>query len=361
MSLADEPRGPREFRLSENLSPAYIASAAQESVAPSEPVLSTPEPFETALYGDLYAKGAHARGMDAPPLPQKNALRASRLLDNLGLKLGGSLETHEVGQTTPLDMYLSSEEDASSSADDFSDYDYDSDSDGVQSPTRSRRSHEDTARVVSVVYIGKPSIIDLSMLPSRRQSCIGTVSSLTSRPSTSSTSLSSLNRPATTSTLLPAGLAGKKRPPFLNIDPFANGSTYSLAVPKETLDGNAPKPPRTPTALLKGVTRTFSLVRKRSRPQLAAPAPAPASPARDLHTSPDEAPLRTPRTPASPVTYNDILKAARKNALQQQTEPTPASPPPASPNTQRKSFLGGLASRRRSIKIVNGRLHSGGP
>jgi len=350
-----EPPPQREFRLSQNLSPTYMESAAKEIAAPSpEPLLSAREPFDAAIYDDLFPKAAHGSAMDAPPLPQKNALRASRLLDNLGLKLGGSLERHANGHTTPLDMYLSSEEDASSSADDFSDDDcgYDSGSEGgALSPTR-RRSHEDTARVVSVVYVGKPSIIDLSALPSRRQSCFGVAAVLASRPSTSSTSLSSLNRPATTSSALPTAFAGRKKPPppFLNIDPFANGSTYSLAVPKETLDGNAPRTPRTPTALLKGVTRTLSLVRKRSRPQLDAE-PAPAA---------DEPPA-PPRTPAEPVTYNDILRAARRNA--RQTEPAPVSPPPApaSPSAQRKGFLGGLAARRRSIKIVNGRLQSSGP
>ena len=222
---------------------------------------------------------------DAPELPIKSALRASRLLDNLGLKLGGSISTAaEPGQTTPLDVYLSSEEDASSDADDFSDYGYDSSVEDPASPSRwSRNSHEDTARVVSVVYSGKPSIVDLTQLRRRSLSpnAIQTRTRTwpnhaaasqtpTDRPSTPASTASSPVQTARKSSLLSSLLVKKRPPPFLSIDPFASGSTYSLDLTRdERADGESPvKAPRTPTQLLKGVSRTLSLVKKRSRPLL---------------------------------------------------------------------------------------------
>ncbi len=61
------------------------------------------------------------RNEEAPALPERSALRASRLLDGLGImKLGAAMEATDLGATTPHDIYLSSEEEASSSADDFS-------------------------------------------------------------------------------------------------------------------------------------------------------------------------------------------------------------------------------------------------
>src|SRR5690242_17374600 len=46
---------------------------------------------------------------EIPKLPPRSALRASRVLDNLGLKLGGAVEAAELDQaTTPHDVYLSS-------------------------------------------------------------------------------------------------------------------------------------------------------------------------------------------------------------------------------------------------------------
>jgi hypothetical protein len=357
-----------------------------------------------------------------PELPPKSALRASRLLDNLGLKLGGAVEAAELAEaTTPHDVYLSSEEDASSDADDFSDYDYDSSVEDPTSPTR-RSSHEDTARVVSVVFAGKPSIVDLPATRKRplSGSSLGTTRTRSStdssakppmtaaapapattdeRPATSSSTTSSrYSQPRPTkeaasnrrSMLLSELLTKKKPPSFLSIDPYANGSTYTLDVPKalDSLEGETQpvKSPRTPTTLFKGVTRSFSLARRRSRPDLASPQTAvpridtsfttnPAPARHSVHSPPVHADhqqnkaehnqqpqhqhqheQQRPKTPMTPITYNDILRAVKRNA----TVLGSASPPsdilsPTSPGTvvpARRGILSGLSTRRRSVKLT---------
>jgi hypothetical protein len=357
-----------------------------------------------------------------PELPPKSALRASRLLDNLGLKLGGAVEAAELAEaTTPHDVYLSSEEVASSDADDFSDYDYDSSVEDPTSPTR-RSSHEDTARVVSVVFAGKPSIVDLPATRKRpiSGSSLGTTRTRSStdssgkppmttaapapattddRPATSSSTTSSrYSQPRPTkeaasnrrSMLLSELLTKKKPPSFLSIDPYANGSTYTLDVPKalDSLEGETQsvKSPRTPTTLFKGVTRSFSLARRRSRPDLASPQTAvpridtsfttnPAPARHSVHSPPVHADhqqnkaehnqqpqhqhqheQQRPKTPMTPITYNDILRAVKRNA----TVLGSASPPsdilsPTSPGTvvpARRGILSGLSTRRRSVKLT---------
>jgi len=306
---------------------------------------------------------------DAPELPRKSALRASRLLDNLGLQLGGSVETPAgPGQQTPLDVYLSSEEDASSDADDFSDYGYDSSNEDPLSPTR-RSSHEDTARVVSVVYSGKPSIVDLTLL--RRRSI--SPNSLVSRTRSSTASSSRLDRPDTPASSvaspvqpsrkgsLLSDLLVKKRPPFLNIDPYANGSTYSLEMMKQhgktSAEEESPvKVPKTPTQLLKGMSRTFSLVRKRSRPSLRTESTQPQEAGRPSTSLARAETTEEPQaiTPNTPVTYNDIMRAVNKNAMMMPQESSPVSPmsPQAGGPSQKRGVLSGFAARRRSIKLT---------
>jgi hypothetical protein len=347
---------------------------------------------------------------DAPKLPPKSARRASRMLDNLGLKLGGAVEAAELGQTTtPHDVYLSSEEDASSDADDFSDYDYDSSVEDPTSPTR-RTSHEDTARVVSVVFAGKPSIVDLPATRKRPISCSSlgttrtrlstessapakapttTATAIEDRPSspasTTSSRYSRLSKdaPPNRRSMLLSEILVKKKPPFLSIDPYANGSTYSLGVPKalDSLEGEtlSAKTPRTPTTLLKGVTRSFSLSRRRSRPNLSSPQAAvpkldtsftSSNPNRNSVLSPAPAVdqqqqqqqqsqphkhEQQPNTPMTPITYNDILRAVKRNATVMGAPSPPSdimSPTSPSPATARKGILSGLSVRRRSVKLM---------
>lgn len=345
-----------------------------------ERIYSSPDGTYTdyPVFDDFYAatEKAAPASTEAPDLPQRSALRASRLLENLNLKLGTPVEP---AQATPHDMYLSSEEDASSSADDFSDYgdfEYDLSSEGSQSPTQ-RSSYEVTARAVSLVFAGKPSIIELptprrSISPNsghtrNRSSVYSTVSSI-ERSSTPTGSISSLHQPNRTSNLVSTFLPTKRRPPFLNIDPYANGSTYSLEAVRESNDVDSPpKTPMTPTSLLRGAqrgaTRTLSIVRKRSKPLLnnfgsrdhATPSPAP------VERTPDAAPRlpEIPQSPQSPITYNDIIRAAKKNSMMApppQTSPTAVSHSPlASPTTAggpKRGILSGLAAKRRSIKLT---------
>lgn len=235
----------------------------------------------------------------APVLPQKSALRASRLLDNLvGLKL--TMPDPPSFTQTPHDEYMSSEEDASSTAGDFSDFEYDSSSDDVcPSPAKDRRSHEVTARVVSVIFSGKPSVVDVpqnrrSISPTSfetRQSIMDLASQSLAqedsevkrrRMSVTSTSSDSVStkpvraaHPPRSSSMQPPATHNtikKTKPAFLQIDPYANGSVYSLDVlqePKEVeQEDDRPKTPRTPTKMFKGVARTLSLMKRRSTPRM---------------------------------------------------------------------------------------------
>ncbi|KAM7204187.1 hypothetical protein V8F33_001822 [Rhypophila sp. PSN 637] len=392
MSLAQRPLPLRESNHSTDASNTQVVNNRQSRIFSLQP-----PPYDQSILNEFYdemdktdtmapsPKRARA-GENAPELPQKSALRTSRImLDNHGLKLGGSIETTEPGQATPLDMYLSSEEDASSEADDFSDYGYDSSNEDATSPTR-RESHEITARVVSVIFSGKPLIVDLtirrrSMSPSnasigKRSSVLSTKSPLDRPSSSASSTFNSTPSIASRKSSLFSDIMTKKRPPFLNIDPFANGSQYSLDLPKDAEKGEsqAVKPPKTPTQILKGVSRTLSLVRKRSRPLLGSLSPQPEASPRETFTAPtrhsfsmaaalsqenlslrpvseQSAPPGQPRTPQTPVTYNDIVRAAKKNAIM--------SPPPevtqqtVSPQAPAKrGILSGLAARRRSIKLT---------
>ncbi|KAJ9148267.1 hypothetical protein NKR23_g5039 [Pleurostoma richardsiae] len=411
--------------------------AAKDDHAPYGRTIFDPF-YDMDEHHDVIAPESHPKVQAAavpPALPEKSSLRASRLLDDLvGLKLGTGIDTaaDRLAQATPHDTYLSSEEDASSSADDFSDFDYDSGSEGSLSPTGSRRSHEDTARVVSVVFYGKPSIIDLPLgrrsasidsmeqaRQSRQSSRSGTVSSamslMSGRPSTASTAATSEHTQYHTSyaqqqrrpqdlpqlpprsssvpmMLFPATRPQKQRKPlFLNIDPYANGSTYSLDAmlreggSGEHDDADRPKTPKTPTAILK---KTLGLVRKRSRPMLnsmgvspsrdslgqqqqaAALAALPPSKL-DVSASQQEqqqhehevAEAPAPEAvvqPQQPVTFNDIVRFAKRNARESLVSQTPmtATPLPESPlaaSPAKRGLLGGLTARRRSMK-VNSRM-----
>ncbi|KAK0739764.1 hypothetical protein B0T21DRAFT_285153 [Apiosordaria backusii] len=351
---------------------------------------------------------------DVPELPRKSSRRVSRILDNHGLKLGG-----EEGQaTTPHDIYLSSEEDASSDADDFSEYDYDSSIEDPDSPTAATRrgSQEVTARVVSVVFAGKPSIVNLSLKKQRSvslsSSSVNTSRTRNStessesvpvkpstaapipsgdRPITPASSLSARSNPnrRSSSSLLSDLLTNKRKPPpFLSIDPYANGSHYSLdTAPKalDSLEGETPvsaKTPRTPTQIFKGVTRSFSLARKKSRPTLDTSAssvshqPRPSTSSTNTKRSSLQQTISASeeqfeeheeekensnrigdKTPQTPITYNDILKAVKKNAIVMSGS-QPGQPSdilsPTSPNTERqkRGILSGLSARRRSVKFI---------
>ncbi|KAI3323054.1 hypothetical protein HD806DRAFT_97470 [Xylariaceae sp. AK1471] len=312
--------------------------------------------------------------IDPPTIPKRNTLRTSRLLDSLRLN---TIESATKSLNTTHNVYLSSEEDASSSADEYSDYDYESSSEeSEKSPVR-RVSQEVTARAVSVVFVGKPCVIDLtngrrSVSPVKRPQSeffgrsISTSSfetdSLRSRPEhpPRKTSLASVNN-------LP-----KESPSFLSQDPFSI-SPYTrresvLTIETTTSPGPYPRAPRTPTAAFQRIQKTISLARKRSRPNLKAAAANSASmtnldlPALNTSQEATQNKLNTasPATvimPQTPVTYNEILRVARRNsiAVSGATQSSSVHNQPASPITPiatKRSLLSGLAlNRRRSMRI----------
>ncbi|KAJ2895881.1 hypothetical protein MKZ38_006071 [Zalerion maritima] len=267
------------------------------------PKVQSRDSMDSAVYQEFYAPRSQEEAssdnlmtskkrklIEPPALPERSALRASRMLDSISIqsKLDAESTTH-MSTSMPHDVYLSSEEEASSSADDFSDYDFDdeeladydsSSEESQKSPVR-RKSHEDTARVVSVIFSGRPSIIDVSSLKRSispassvelrpRTSVASNPESFvhTSRPSTSaaSTSPPKFHPPRSSSMMLPSTTKlSKHRPTFLNTDPFPNNGGFEM---KQQIDEESPRTPRTPTAVLKSVSRTFSLVKKRSRPLL---------------------------------------------------------------------------------------------
>ncbi|KAI6771881.1 hypothetical protein HG530_002839 [Fusarium avenaceum] len=317
---------------------------------------------------------------EAPALPAKSALRASRCLDGL---LTHKLAEDQAPFSTHHDVYLSSEEDASSSADDFSDFESDSGSDGSRTLDR-RGSREDTAKMVSVVYAGKPSVIDLP----RRSVSPSLISEASSRPSsrmsTSSRPPSCLRRTSTLPVTLPVldrrmsfyttssgsvlhpprtssmgtGRLEKQRPDFLSIDPFA-----AKARP-ETRDEptERPKTPKTPTGVFK---RTLSLVKKRSRPSLNTSF---ASQSRDnLSLFTPTLPMEQVREessndfgdrPPKPIlqkapTYHEFAQRRMSSAPMSPMSPMSEPASPMTPNSTRSRLRQGLAAaaRRRSVKV----------
>ncbi|KAK1999703.1 hypothetical protein LX36DRAFT_466348 [Colletotrichum falcatum] len=331
------------------------------------------------MYGDYYAemtasspKKNHPPQQNAPALPAKSSLRASRLLDTMALKI----ITNQPPQSAPQEIYLSSEEEASSSADEFSDYDYESESaESADSPIR--KSHEDTARVVSVIYSGKPSIIDL---PSTRRSvtpesvdsrslsrlAISSTEPALRRMSTTPTGASYspvYHPPRSSSMMITASMLPKERPAFLSVDPYAS-KPLDERLEERQLETERPERPKTPTSQL--FKRTLSIVRKRSRPQLKELPTNNTS--RDQLSSPslghlplsanldikEEAPEKAPNSPWSSVSYHDIMRAAKKNAQQNQP-PTPSASAVVSPSSPagntRSRILSGFANKRKSMRM----------
>lgn len=317
--------------------------------------------YQDAMEGHEIAtptSDSHVVEEQAPVLPPKSALRTSRLL--VGLKISPSAEPLEFTQTHH-EEYLSSEEDASSTSGDFSDFEYDSSSDDVPSPAEECSKHEVTARVVSVIFSGKPSVIDvpqirrsispssierpssMSGLPerasyhsnnngakSRRISISTTASSRSSRSPRPSRPL-----PPRSSSMQPPSDATKAKLGFLRIDPYANGSSYSLGPsPAEPLQSQEtqsaeeperPKTPKSPGNMFRGVARAMSLMKRRSVPRLS-----------QAYLSPDfEVPPPQPSSPTPISIPEESLEAPSHREATQVNKPEPevetaAIPPPPS-------------------------------
>ncbi|KAL7913821.1 hypothetical protein GGI35DRAFT_226701 [Trichoderma velutinum] len=290
----------------------------------------------------------------APALPPRSALRASRLLATMPQKLSGHRPV--LTPAAPHLLYLSSEEDVSSSADDFSDCDYSSDSEQPQETPEQTSTCQDIARRVSVVFSGKACIVQLSrrsISPSSSTSCAANELTRTStepilktrKGSTSSTSSAkvvSQHPPRSSSIMSPINFDGGS-PSFLNTDPFA------------AKESEEPEPQLRKTAQM--FKRTLSLVRKRSRPNLNQSASL-SREALSIQTLPmeqvgedKEENHSTPRNATSipPTIYQDMM-ASRRASSYSATTLSPVSDA-ASPLSPTKRIRQGFLTRRRSIRV----------
>lgn len=359
--------------------------------------------LEKGMTVDIKETKSQEFDVEPPALPERSALRTSRLLDSLKIN---SIESARRSLTTSHDTYLSSEEDASSIADDISDYDFDSGSESnadesEQSPAP-RKSREASARAVSVIYVGKPCIVNLTH--SRSSSSTSDLSESSSRAASTHersplapTGFSNATRQDSSSTVA----SEKSKPAFLDTDPFANRH-YAMDTAREQQQqqpqqqpqqpqqqevGDVPRTPRTTAAVLQRFQKSLSLVRKRSRQNLRAgmsrdsfvgPLSASATNLLSIDTSSAAAAavkLSEPQsaiatsTPQSPATYTDFMRSRRRSSLSSnQFLPNGnATPPPFSRTSTdprmcsttttitasppKKSLLGGLnINRRRSVK-----------
>ncbi|KAK7954958.1 hypothetical protein PG996_015765 [Apiospora saccharicola] len=321
--------------------------------------------------------------VNTPQLPRKSSRRASRLLlSDLKINTTDPNQTHI---NTPHDVYLSSEEDASSSAGDFSDYDYDSSSEASQGSPVARASHEDTARVVSVIFSGKPCIVNLtkragspaSDTSSRPQSSLHAdhFDDLVRRPSpfasrnSSFYSVASAPRSKSDSTtftrrssLYSTDSASRRTPSFLSVDPFAN-KDYSLGG-KDVSETSAPRTPRTPTAVFNRVQQSLGLHRRRSRPMLHETNNKATSSRESffsLRTS-SSLNLTTNVSPESRPSVSDMTETVvspqtsprRYSSAWKKIAPSGNSQPmsPLSPAVAKKALLGSLhLGKRKSLRI----------
>ncbi|KAG5941517.1 hypothetical protein E4U53_007394 [Claviceps sorghi] len=299
---------------------------------------------------------------EAPMLPPRSARRVSRLTIPIPPKKTTNDEQPMLPHAAPHQMYLSSEEDASSSADDFSDFgeELELDNETSEKTTERRISREDTARMVAVIFYGKPSIVTMSSRRSISPSSSNgqqtgptilrtSTEPILSRPhsvSPTSSSTASFNLPPRSSSMLTAGGGGsgsgsdvtKKRPGFLQIDPYA----------KEDDDlPHSARTPKTPTAMFR---KTLNLVKKRSKPNLQQS---------ENHIShmeqvgeveeendPREKICMEPQTP-SLASYQDIMRNAKRNTL----HPPASRSEVATLKSPRNRFRSGLSlSRQRSVR-----------
>jgi hypothetical protein len=135
---------------------------------------------DSDMEGSIIHRGRPKKPVKPPALPQRSEKRTSRLLENVMLELqnlDGSKGKEEetismVQESDPHELYLSSEEDASFSDDyddsltDFEEGTSSEDAEATRassSRASSRKSQEDTARVVSFISVGKPQIVEINV------------------------------------------------------------------------------------------------------------------------------------------------------------------------------------------------------
>lgn len=299
---------------------------------------------------------------DAPALPAKSNLRASRLLSSIPQKKSVNDDQPILPHAAPHQVYLSSEEDASSSADDFSDFEEsDTESSSSQKSTSPRASHEDTARLVSVVFYGKPSIVNLSRRPNsagstdsvKGASARGILRTATEptlyRPrsiSASSSTTSTRKHPPRSSSMLTGDEVGKKnRPHFLTIDPSAASKASA-----ESSEGV--RTPKTPTGMFR---KTLSLVKKRSRSTLVQ-SESNISRMEQVGEEDEDAAEAAARRQSSimeqSLSYQDIMKAAKINAAAAASIRSELPRPPPTPSSPKNRFRAGLSlGRQKSVRV----------
>jgi hypothetical protein len=255
-----------------------------------------------------------------PDLPQKSQLRASQILENLTIELSAleqaAVDELSKSQVDPHEHYLSSEEEASESADEYDESIIELDMGSEPSSPASRRgSHEDIARVVSFMFVGKPTIIDVLIekpiqkehlqrphnQPRRRPSPLKLTPTITNnyrstsfiRPTTSRSSslnaLSTINNtqtaPISSTNKAKAAMSSiASKANFLSYDPYpaSEAQDMSRSPSAEAMVANSSTnhnnrettylEPRTPTHSLakgaakdawKGLNRTLSLAKQR--------------------------------------------------------------------------------------------------
>ncbi|KAI1435985.1 hypothetical protein GGR50DRAFT_261796 [Xylaria sp. CBS 124048] len=322
----------------------------------------------------LNTKEVKTKGVivEPPAIPKRNTLRASHFLDSLRLN---SIKSATKSLTAPHTVYLSSEEDASSSSGEFSDNDYESSTEETPQLPPRRKSKEVTARAVSVMFVGKPSIVELAtarrpMSPVRRPQ-----SELITRPASSRAGMDATRNhsAAVRKTYLAPISDLKESPSFLSQDPFSSSPYTRRQSTMPALETNLmshlnsqEQSPSTPTSTFQRLQKTINLARKRSRPNLKVIAEKSASTS-SLHlptfnlSQESQASSRlefsSPSSMRSHATYNDMLRASPRSS----TAPSPITPltpaheqvsSPIAPTTTKRGLLSGLnMSRRRSMKI----------
>lgn len=284
------------------------------------------EPEDSDMEGSILNRPRPKKPAKPPAVPARSDKRASKILENVMLELknlDGSVSTKEAEQQSiissdPHELYLSSEEDVSLS-DDYEDADSlvdfeaspTSDADGEESKpssrASSRRSQEDTARVVSFTLVTKPQIIQinipptaaqkrhsmnlesftqstsyiplaprrptpLKLYPSTRRMSIASVNSSNCTPLThhSNQSLNSLSPRKSSKLSNLSNIMTNAKNSFLASDPFASPARNGEDGDEEQ---ETPITPKTPTSIAaaawkKSISRTMSKARKPSMPKI---------------------------------------------------------------------------------------------
>ncbi|KAL3422920.1 hypothetical protein PVAG01_04667 [Phlyctema vagabunda] len=123
---------------------------------------------DSDMEGSILHRPRPKKVVKAPTLPQRNERRTSKMLDTLTIELKGLEAAHNEGAqdvSDPHELYLSSEEDASESADDYegsllSCEDVD-EKRSTSSRASSRASQQDTAKLVLLKFVGKPQVVEI--------------------------------------------------------------------------------------------------------------------------------------------------------------------------------------------------------